>query len=212
MREVAACIAAVVSDVNSEAGLATVRERVEALTSRTSGENVAVISKLTPDQKYVVSFLDTRLLSLYDPVLPAGYGFCVIDSSGLVLFHTDDEKNLDEHFFEECNMDKRLRAAVQSRESEWLSLQYLGGSQRGRHPVARDAAALEQRACAVTGRTTRAVYQGWSDLRGTHHSGRRGAERFDAARGKAVHQIVGTSDESALVARWFQDRVRQRSR
>ncbi|HXI88703.1 MAG TPA: cache domain-containing protein [Blastocatellia bacterium] len=104
---------------------------VEALNSRTSGENVAVISKLTPDQKYVVSFLDTRLLSLYDPVLPAGYGFCVIDSTGLVLFHTDDEKNLDEHFFEECNMDKRLRGAVQSRESEWLSLQYLGGSQRG---------------------------------------------------------------------------------
>jgi glycine hydroxymethyltransferase len=34
MREVASCIAAVVSDVNSEATLAAVRERVEALTSR----------------------------------------------------------------------------------------------------------------------------------------------------------------------------------
>jgi glycine/serine hydroxymethyltransferase len=34
MREVAACIAEVLKDVNSEAGLAAVRDRVEALTAR----------------------------------------------------------------------------------------------------------------------------------------------------------------------------------
>ena len=102
---------------------------LEALNTRTSGENVAVISKLTPDKDYV-SALDMKLLSLYSPVLPAGYGFCVIDSSGLVLFHVDDVRNLEENFFDECNNDKLLRAAVQLRQREPVNLQYLGRAHR----------------------------------------------------------------------------------
>ncbi|MEK6408395.1 MAG: hypothetical protein AABN34_15820, partial [Acidobacteriota bacterium] len=102
---------------------------IEALNSRTSGENVAVISKLSPDQSDV-SAVETRLLSLYQPLLPAGYGFCVIDSAGSVLFHTDDVKNLEENFFEECNKDRVLRSAVKSRESDWMDVQYLGRAHR----------------------------------------------------------------------------------
>lgn len=102
---------------------------VEGLTSRTSGENVAVIS-VTPDKDYV-SALDTRLLSLYDPSLPAGFSFCIIDdNTGSVLFHSDDAKNLDEDFFEECDQDKFFRAAVQARDSALVNLEYLGGSHR----------------------------------------------------------------------------------
>ena len=102
---------------------------VEALNSKASGENVAVISKKTRDKDYVAA-LDTKLLSLYQTVLPAGYGFCVLDRSGLVLFHTDDVKNLEENFFEECNNDRRLRAAVQSHQGDWMDLQYLGRAHR----------------------------------------------------------------------------------
>lgn len=102
---------------------------LEVLTSRTSGENVAVISELTPDKAYVAA-LDTRLLSLYQTVLPAGFGFCIIDSAGLVLFHTDDVKNLEENFFEECNDDRTLRSAALSREREWATVPYLGRDHR----------------------------------------------------------------------------------
>lgn len=102
---------------------------LEVLNSRTSGENVAVISELTLAKDYV-SALDTRLLTLYQAVLPAGFGFCVIDSAGLVLFHTDDVKNLEENFFEECNNDRTLRSAVQSREREWANVPYLGRDHR----------------------------------------------------------------------------------
>jgi hypothetical protein len=102
---------------------------LEALNSRTSGENVAVMSKLTPDRDYV-SAMDLRLMSLYSPVLPTGYGFCVIDGGGGVLFHADDVKNLEENFFDECNNDKLLRAAVQLRQREALNVQYLGRAHR----------------------------------------------------------------------------------
>ncbi|MEK6303783.1 MAG: cache domain-containing protein [Acidobacteriota bacterium] len=102
---------------------------VEGLTLRTSGENVAVIS-VAPDRDYV-SALDTRLLSLYKPALPTGFSFCIIDDkTGGVLFHTDDAKNLDEDFFEECDQDRFLRSAVQTRDSAFVNLHYLGGSHR----------------------------------------------------------------------------------
>lgn len=101
----------------------------EGLTSRVSGENVAVVAKPTPEGDYVSS-LDTRLLSLYNPVLPTGYGFCVLDNSGLVRFHSFDVKNLEENFFEESNNDSRLRSAVQTRTSDFMDLQYLGRSNR----------------------------------------------------------------------------------
>ena len=105
---------------------------LEPVNSRTSGENVAVVSKLTPGGAFV-SAVDTRLLSLYAPVLPMGYGFCVIESagsdSGLVLFHSDGIKNLEENFFQECNNSRTLRAVVQSRIGEPLSALYLGRDQ-----------------------------------------------------------------------------------
>jgi len=54
----------------------------------------------------------------------------VIDSSGLVLFHADDVRNLEENFFDECNNDKLLRAAVHLRQRESLNVQYLGRAHR----------------------------------------------------------------------------------
>lgn len=116
---------AVTSDVHGERR----KLYLDAINSRTSGDNVAVISKLTPNKDEVAA-LDTRLLSLYQPVLPVGYGFCVIDNSGLVLFDADDVKNLEENFFDECNNNKLLRTAVQLRASESVNLQYLGRAHR----------------------------------------------------------------------------------
>ncbi|HXU09412.1 MAG TPA: hypothetical protein VN743_10490, partial [Blastocatellia bacterium] len=103
---------------------------LESVHSMTSGDNVAVIAKQRvgagePNERFV-SAMDTRLLSLYGPVLPTGYGFCVIDTAGNVLFHSDDSKNLLENFFEECRNDRGLRAATQARISDSLDVKYLG--------------------------------------------------------------------------------------
>jgi hypothetical protein len=110
---------------------------LDSVNSMTTGDNVAVISKQVPQsmdqpgERYV-STMDTRLLSLYDPVLPPGYGFCVINNVGDVLFHSEDLKNLLENFFDECRNDRGLRAAVRSRTSETIDVKYLGRDHRVR--------------------------------------------------------------------------------
>ena len=102
---------------------------LEMVKTKNTGENAAVIATRVPDSLWVSS-LDTRLLSLMGPVLPAGYGYAVIDSSGQVLFHSDEVKNLEEQFFAECENDRRLRAAVLSRMDRPIDTNYLGKGHR----------------------------------------------------------------------------------
>jgi hypothetical protein len=101
---------------------------LEPIRSRNTGENIAVIATREPGSEWV-SNLDTRLLSLMGPVLPAGYGFAVIDNNGKVMFHSDEVKNLEEQFFAECDND-RLRAAVISRTNDLIDTNYLGKGHR----------------------------------------------------------------------------------
>lgn len=107
---------------------------MEMVTSNNTGDNVVVIATSVPTKvpgPPWVSSLDTKLLSLMGPVLPAGYGFAVVDSSkGRVLFHSDEVKNLEEQFFAECENDRWLRAAVLSRANRHIDTQYLGKGYR----------------------------------------------------------------------------------
>jgi hypothetical protein len=50
--------------------------------------------------------------SLIDPILPFGYGFALVDESGLVLFHSDKTKNGGENFREESDWSKELYAGI----------------------------------------------------------------------------------------------------
>jgi hypothetical protein len=102
---------------------------LEPVRSKNTGENVAVIATSEPGSQWV-SNLDTRLLSLMGPVLPAGYGFAVVDNNGKVMFHSDEVKNLEEQFFAECDNNRGLRAAVISRTNEFIDTNYLG---KGHH-------------------------------------------------------------------------------
>jgi hypothetical protein len=102
---------------------------VESVKTKNTGENVAVIGTAMTGSSWTSS-LDTRLLSLMGPALPAGYGFAVIDSGGQVLFHSDEVKNLEEPFFAECENNPGLRAAVVSRVDRHFDTQYLGKGHR----------------------------------------------------------------------------------
>ena len=84
---------------------------LELVNSRNTGENVAIISTSVPGSKWVSS-MDTRYVSLVQTVLPAGYGYCIIHAEGKVLFHSQEVKNLEEHFLEECSYDSALRSAL----------------------------------------------------------------------------------------------------
>jgi hypothetical protein len=102
---------------------------LELVNSKNTGENVAVVSTRAPVSSWVSS-MDTRLLSLMGVVLPTGYGYAVIDGGGSVLFHSDEVNNLNEQFFQECDNDRLLRAAVSARTKELINANYLGKGHR----------------------------------------------------------------------------------
>jgi hypothetical protein len=102
---------------------------LEMVKLRTTGLNAAIIATRMPGSSWI-SNLDTRLLSLMGTVLPAGYGYAVIDSNGQVQFHSDEVKNLEEQFFAECENDRRLRAAVLARTERFIHTTYLGKGHR----------------------------------------------------------------------------------
>src|SRR5262249_39853388 len=98
---------------------------VESINSRFSGEKLAVISTPVQDGKWILC-IGTRLLSLFDPILPPGYGFVLIDDEGTALFHSDSLQNKEVNLFKECNDSRQLQAAVLARSSSEFDTDYLG--------------------------------------------------------------------------------------
>jgi hypothetical protein len=137
-------------DVSSRAYVTNLREGryryldgrefwLEPIVSKTTGRNEVEISAWAPagegeqqqqQERRWISALDTRLLSLVRPVLPSGFGFCVIDSGGSVLFHSDETRHLGENFFQESDNDGALRSAVIDRREAPLDVRYLGRGHR----------------------------------------------------------------------------------
>ena len=79
---------------------------------------------------YKVLAMATRLHSVMDPVLPLGYGFCIIDESGEVWFHSNTLKNHQENIFSEIKNPDKLTAAVKGRAETHFSTEYGGGRSR----------------------------------------------------------------------------------
>ncbi len=114
------------------------RFMLESITSGTSGENLAAISipsrlelPSTEENELVtrripmkVAAMTARLTSVIDTILPAGYGFCIIDKSGDVWFHSDENRNNIENFISETEEDKELLAAISVEKDKSLSLDY----------------------------------------------------------------------------------------
>ncbi|MBL0739718.1 hypothetical protein [Chryseolinea lacunae] len=70
--------------------------------------------------------MSTRLHSIMDPMLPPGYGFCLIDETGEVWFHSTTFKNHQENILLEADRQKKLTAAIAGRSSAFLSTEYDG--------------------------------------------------------------------------------------
>lgn len=110
---------------------------VEPIFSRMNGSNTAVVairSNVRYSQKsddIVVAGLESRFISLYEPLIPPGMGFAVIDtSSGMVLFHSHIQRNLRENFFEEVDHNKKLKGLIANRSRGCESGTYGGNSHR----------------------------------------------------------------------------------
>jgi hypothetical protein len=72
---------------------------LESIYSWNTGENLAVIStRMPPPNSTWVGAISTCLPSLIQTVLPVGFGYCVIENDGRVLFHVNKKRNLRENF------------------------------------------------------------------------------------------------------------------
>ena len=79
------------------------------------------------------AFLTAQPFSLIDPVLPFGYGFALVEQSGVVLFHFDKTKNMRENFLQESEWNRELSAAAFGHSTQGsLHIKYLGKDYRAR--------------------------------------------------------------------------------
>lgn len=74
--------------------------------------------------------LNAPLRSIFNPVLPYGYGFCMINEDGEVLFHNDPNRSLNENLLKECNDDLRLSSLLNTNASGHFDASYSGSSTR----------------------------------------------------------------------------------
>ncbi len=99
------------------------RLMLDFVISSTSGEQLGVVSKRKGDTVYVIT---SRLNSVINTILPAGFGFCVIDSKGDVMLHSDSERMLRENFLEETRNSGNLLSAIYGNRKIHFSAKYLG--------------------------------------------------------------------------------------
>jgi hypothetical protein len=103
---------------------------VESLRSWNTGVQQAVIAKPTGSPDLPVASLSVPLRSVIGPVTPPGFEYAVVDREGLVLFHSDSQRNMNENLFQETDFDRRLRAVVAARSADALTVDYWGRQYR----------------------------------------------------------------------------------
>lgn len=74
--------------------------------------------------------LTTRLESLWDAVLPLGFGFAIVDSAGFVLYHSEPRFSLDENLFHEITDPNKLQAAIANNQHSIMTVHYHGERHR----------------------------------------------------------------------------------
>jgi hypothetical protein len=103
---------------------------VQPVIARNSGKSLAAVARRTAGKSGWVTVLGARLSSIMDTAIPDGFGFCIINHDGSVLFHSDERRNLQENLFEECDESGELRSIVDSRTEAYLDTRYVGRSHR----------------------------------------------------------------------------------
>jgi len=96
---------------------------LDFIVSNSSGEKLGVVSKRNKGFIYVIT---SRLYSVINTILPAGYGFCVIDKKGEVKFHSNSERMLQENFIGESEYSSELKQAIYGNLKIHFSANYAG--------------------------------------------------------------------------------------
>jgi hypothetical protein len=76
--------------------------------------------------------LTSPLSSVMNTVVPDGYGFVIIDKTGMVQFHSTSRKNLMENFIDETDNNPKLKAAITHHQDEYFRIYYNDSQYRAR--------------------------------------------------------------------------------
>jgi len=104
---------------------------LEYVLSWSTGKPQVVLSMPTPIDRLPVATLAIPMHALLSPVLPPGFEFAVIDSAGLVQFHSDPQRNGVENLLLETDQNPRLRSLVAARSAGTFNTMYWGSPYRG---------------------------------------------------------------------------------
>jgi preprotein translocase subunit YajC len=81
-----------------------------------SGEFRVNICRYSKIDGLMLQVMETRLYSLVNTVLPAGYGYCLFDESGNTLIHSDTLKSLRENFLDETGNLPWITGSIKARQ------------------------------------------------------------------------------------------------
>jgi hypothetical protein len=117
------------------------RITVDSIRSATSPQPEVVFARRTRDtglasdrrfqaQFPVIAMSMPAALPIINPVMPLDFGYAIVEANGTVLFHSDSNRNTVENFFAETDDDPRVKAAVEARQNECMSIRYWGEDYR----------------------------------------------------------------------------------
>lgn len=109
-----------------------------SISSWVADEKVGIISTPAADDTIIQSVrrdiaimtISGPMRSMFSPILPQGFGFCVIRENGDVLFHIDPKRNLNENLVEECGNNNILESLLRTHSSGLFGSRYSGSTQR----------------------------------------------------------------------------------
>ena len=104
---------------------------LEFISSWNTGRPQVVVSMPTAIRRLPVATLSIPMHALLAPVLPPGFEFAVVDSGGVVKFHSDPQRNGQENLLLETDQNPRLRSLLAARGAGRFNTLYWGYPYRG---------------------------------------------------------------------------------
>jgi hypothetical protein len=104
---------------------------VQPVVTWTEGASRMVIARRSSVKGAFIVTLSTDEYSINRTILPAGFGFCLIDAAGRVQVHSDPNHSVNENFIDEVADGVNLRSAMKARQELYLPGTQLYGREYG---------------------------------------------------------------------------------
>ncbi|WP_144914645.1 cache domain-containing protein [Mucilaginibacter frigoritolerans] len=99
---------------------------IDQVISRTSGAFTSIIAKKSKNKPAKVAAMSFTARSLDNVIIPDGYQFAVIDSTGEVLYHSMADRNLNENMLKELADSSYLLSAMIAKADTSFTTEYYG--------------------------------------------------------------------------------------